>query len=56
MSVMQVFKWELIAAIDDVLYYVDDEAFMKCLQDCKNKHIKMQEEKQALLVAQDEKA
>lgn len=38
-----------VASIDDVLDYVHDEKFKKCLSDCKNKHNKLMEEIQALL-------
>lgn len=37
------------ASIDDVLEYVHDDAFRKYLTDCKNEHIKLKEEIQALL-------
>lgn len=37
------------ASIDDVLDYVHDKTFRKCLTDCKNKHEKLKEEIQALL-------
>lgn len=44
-----------IAAIDDVLDYVRHEALMKCLKECKNKHIEMQKEIQGLLAGYDDK-
>lgn len=38
-----------VASIDEVLDYVHDEAFRKCLTDCKDKHEKLKEEIMALL-------
>lgn len=38
-----------IASIDDVLEYVKDETFLKCLVECKNKHEELKEEIQILL-------
>lgn len=38
-----------IASIDDVLDYVKNETFLKCLVECKNKHEELKEEIQILL-------
>lgn len=38
-----------VASIDDVLDYVHDETFRKCLADCREKHNKLKEEIQKLL-------
>ena len=38
-----------VDAIDDVLEYVHSDTLSDCLTDCKNKHIKLKEETQALL-------
>ncbi len=38
-----------VSSIDDVLDYVHDEAFRKCLAECKDKHNKLKEEIQILL-------
>ena len=38
-----------IASIDDVLDYVKDERFLKCLAECKNKHEELKEKTQILL-------
>ena len=38
-----------VASIDDVLDYVRDETFKKCLSDCKRKHDKLKEDIQILL-------
>ncbi len=38
-----------VASIDDVLNYVHDETFRKCLADCRDEHNKLKEEIQILL-------
>lgn len=38
-----------ISSIDDVLGYVQDERFRRCLTDCKEEHQKLQDEIQILL-------
>lgn len=38
-----------VEAIDEVLDYVHEDTFRKCLADCKDKHIKLKEEIQELL-------
>ncbi len=38
-----------VASIDDVLDYVHNETFRKCLADCKSEHDKLKEEIQILL-------
>lgn len=38
-----------IVSIDDVLDYVKNETFLKCLVECKNKHEELKEEIQILL-------
>lgn len=38
-----------VASIDNVLDYVHNDTFRKCLADCKDKHVKLKEEIQILL-------
>ena len=38
-----------VASIDDVLDYVNDRSFFKCLVNCKDEHDKLKEEIQILL-------
>lgn len=38
-----------VASIDEVLDYVNDKTFCKCLVDCKDEHDKLQEEIEVLL-------
>lgn len=38
-----------VASIDDVLDYIHNNTFSQCLTECKNKHLKLQEQIQVLL-------
>ena len=38
-----------VSSIDKVLDYVHDEKLRKCLEDCKNDHVKLKEDIQALI-------
>lgn len=38
-----------VSSIDDVLGYVHDDAFQKCLTECKNHHLSLKEEIETLL-------
>lgn len=40
-----------VASIEDVLDYIHNDTFRQCLTACKNKHLKLKEEIQALLDA-----